>query len=245
MQNTPHYIEKIVALSQRHPVVTVRPVHAENGIKLINSGVHISDSLYDKLVNHKLLLPLDECLSVDNAVSADSIAETIANLIDETAFGELLCSSSEKTKLVDIFARLPINPVLAFKLTVAREEAPKIYRHSLEVALCAAVLAMHTHAPQHEITNAAASGLFHDIGLLHINSEFLDAEHSLTDQERHHIYAHPVLTRCSPIWCSSVFRSGRRKSAGPCSNIMSGLTPAVTRVALTPAKSARSANYWR
>lgn len=211
MQNTPHYIEKIVALSQRHPVVTVRSVHTENGIKLIDSGVRISDALYEKLVKHKLLLPLDECLSVDNAVSANSIAETIASLIDETAFGELLGDSGEKTKLVDIFARLPINPVLAFKLTVAREEAPNIYRHSLEVALCAAVLAMHTHAPPHEITNAAAGGLFHDIGLLHINSEFLDAEHSLTDQERHHIYAHPVLAHLVlerfPEWAQEVGRA--------------------------------------
>ncbi len=211
MQNTPHYIEKIVALAQRQPVLTVRPVHAENGIKLVDSGVHISPALHAKLAAHKLLLPLDECLAVDNAVSAESIAATIAGLLDSTPFAALLDDVGERERLLAVFARLPLNPVLAFKLTVAREEAPGIYRHSLEVALCAVLLAMHTGAPPQEITHAAAGGLFHDIGLLHINSEFLDSEHTLSDQERHHIYAHPVLAHLVlerfPEWAHEVARA--------------------------------------
>lgn len=193
MPSDPHYIQKIVALGEKQRVVTHRPVLNEHGVKLIDSGVHISEALYDKLVLHKLLPPIDECLTVDNAVTASSLAEEIKALAATETFGSLLPTAELKQKLFGVFAHLPLNPVLAFKLTVAREQTPQIFRHSLEVALCATALAMpHPGIGARQLSEVAAAGLFHDLGLLHINTDLLHTENPLSDEARQHIYSHPI-----------------------------------------------------
>ena len=189
-----HYLRRIVALGEHCPVVTQRPITSERGIKLVDSGVRISDALYDKLARHKLLPELDECLTVDNAVTPESIVGGVRDLLVAGDFGRLLGDAVDVGPLLAVFAALPLDPVLAFKLTVAREEAPAIYRHSLEVAVCAVVLVMQrTGADQVTCGEAAAAGLFHDLGLLHIDPLLLDGEHVLNEAESHHIYSHPVI----------------------------------------------------
>lgn len=194
MNNDPHYLKSIVGLSERRKIVTHRPIHAENGLKLLDAGMHISPELHDKLVMHKLAPAIDECLSVEGAVTPEMLAADIEALLAGDAFGGLIRSQDERRHLLNAFRRLQLNPVLAFKLTVAREQYPDIFRQSLEVALCAAIITLFVDGPAApRLIDAAAAGLFHDIGLLHIDPALLVAEHQLSDEDRHHIYAHPVV----------------------------------------------------
>lgn len=195
MQNDPHYIQSIVQLAERRKIVTHRPIHAENGIKLLDSGIHISTALHEKLVKHKLIPAIDECLSVEGAVTPQMLADDAeARLADDDAFHDLIHSEEARRQIVDTFRHIKLNPALSFKLTVTREQFPHIYRHSLEVALCASVIALSDKkAAGARLIDAAAAGLFHDLGLLHVDPALLDPEHQLSDQDRHHIYTHPVL----------------------------------------------------
>jgi len=194
LENDQHYLRKIVSLGEKFPVITQRPLTTEKGIKLVDSGVHISERLYDKLTCHKLLPAIDECLAVDSAVKPQSLAAGIEALLADGNFGKLLVPAAEHDRIVDVFARFPLDPVVAFKLTVAREQTPDIFRQSLQVALCAVVLAMHgASADERLLVDAAAAGLFHDLGFLHINSELFVDGHRLTQAERSHVYSHPLL----------------------------------------------------
>ncbi|MGE5472448.1 MAG: HD-GYP domain-containing protein [Bacteroidota bacterium] len=189
----PHYLRRVVSLGDKCRVVTHRPITNERGIKLVDSGVHITTSLYDKLVMHKLLPELDECLSVENAVTPQSVVADIRQLLASN-FGQLLGASVDVDQLLAMFAAIPLNRVLAFKLTVVREQAPGIYRHSLDVALCAAVLSMHLPATRQKLQiEAAAAGLLHDLGLLHIDPVLLEGDAPLSEAGRRHIYSHPVV----------------------------------------------------
>lgn len=189
-----HYLRRIVALGEHCPVVTQRPITSERGIKLVDSGVRISDALYDKLVRHKLRPELDECLTVDNAVTPASLVGAVRDLLGTSDVRHLLGEAVDGERLLAVFAGLPLDPVLAFKLTVAREEVPALYRHSLEVAVCAVILAMHQERDDPVAwREAAAAGLFHDLGLLHIDPLLLDGAHALNEAESHHIYSHPVI----------------------------------------------------
>lgn len=189
----PHYLRHIFALDAKHAVRTHRPIMSAHGIKLVDQGVHITDALYEKLVCHKLMPDVDECLSIDHAVSAASLAEDIGRLLDTATYGRWLAAAVGARRVVAVFADLPLDPVLAFKLTVARERFPRIYRHSLEVAACAVVLAALLPTGGLSPSQAAACGLFHDLGLLHVDPLLLDESRPLSEAERHHIYSHPVV----------------------------------------------------
>jgi len=194
MQNDPHYLRSIVDLAERRRVMTHRPIHAENSMKLIDAGIHISTRLYDKLVMHKLLPPIDDCLTIEDAVTPDSLANEIGELLDEDSFAGLLAGQDERDRIVGTFGQINLNPSLAFKLTVAREEFPAIFRHSLEVAVCATLIARHTRTfPGKHLLDAAAAGLFHDLGLLHVDPGLLASHGRLREQDRQYIYSHPVV----------------------------------------------------
>lgn len=192
--NDSTYIQKIVSLSGKHKVVAHRPITTALGIKLVDAGVHISEKLYEKLTRHNLLPPLDECLTVENAVTPESLRAGIATLLAKGMFGKLLSCDDEHHRILDVFTRLPLSQTLAFKLTVLREQMPDVFQHSLEVALCAVVLTMKGQTvTDRKLSDAAAAGLFHDLGLLHVDTYLLSADRRLTERECRHIYAHPVL----------------------------------------------------
>ena len=193
MLHDPHYLHSIVTLGERHPVIAHRPITTVNGIKLVDSGVRLSAALYDKLVRHKLLPEIDECLSIADPVTPAALAAAAQALLDEGGLAGQLARHIETAAVGRVFAALPLAPALAFKLTLAREQRPRLFRHSLQVALCAVILAMqHPGASDQGLIQAAAAGLFHDLGLLHVDPEVVDRPGALSEQERHHIYSHPV-----------------------------------------------------
>lgn len=204
-----HYLRHITALGQRQAVVTHTAIFSRTGIKLVETGVAINPELYEKLSRHKLLPSIDECLSVQGQVTAAELARGIETMIDQVPiFGALVGGVEERRRLVAAIAGLPLAAPLAFKLTVAREERPDVFRHSLQVACCAAGLAMQTDLGERWVMEAAAAGLFHDLGLLHVPPQILDSRQPLSESERHHLYAHPlvahVMLAALPEWRGSV-----------------------------------------
>lgn len=194
MQNDPHYIKSIVGLAERRRIVTHRPIHAANGMKLVDAGVHISAGLRDKLVLHKLIPAIDECLSIEGAVTPDLLAADIEALLADDTFGRLLASPEEGSQIASTFRSIKLNPVLSFKLTLAREQFPRIFRHSLEVALCASIITLAAEGfNASRLVDAAGAGLFHDLGLLHVDPVLLSTDHRLSEPDRQHIYTHPVV----------------------------------------------------
>ncbi|HLO63146.1 MAG TPA: HD domain-containing phosphohydrolase, partial [Azonexus sp.] len=126
--------------------------------------------------------------------------------------GQLLVPAAEQDRVLQVFAGFPLDPVLAFKLTVAREQMPHIYHHCLQVALCAVVLSMASPGSgENDWRDAAAAGLFHDLGFLHLDSAFLGEERRVTARERQYIYSHPILAELilnrAPSWHSNVRRA--------------------------------------
>lgn len=190
-----HYLRSIADLAGRRKIVTHRPIFAENGMKLIDRGIHVSTSLHERLMRHKLLPPIDDCLSIEGTITTESLAASCDKLLAETVFGDLASTDTRRQAILNAIRHISLLPPLAFKLTVAQEQFPTVFRHSLEVAICAVLISLEAgdKLPK-KLVDAAAAGLFHDLGLLHIDPAIRDKERVLSEQDRHHIYTHPVLS---------------------------------------------------
>jgi HD-GYP domain-containing protein (c-di-GMP phosphodiesterase class II) len=188
-----HYINSVTALGDTHEVVTTQAVFTRNGIKLIDQGARINSAIREKLVRHKLMPGIDQCLSVANAVTSASLRDRAREILGtEPRFQLIRPALSGIDRLLNAFYAIPLNAPLAFKLTVAREQRPELFEHSVQMTLIALFLAIKSRLPGRELTTVAAAGMFHDIGELHIDPALLRSDRRLDADEFRHVYAHPM-----------------------------------------------------
>ncbi len=189
----PHYLKRVTSLGDTRRVVTNQDIFSKTGIKLATIGSRINSSFYDRLARHKLMPPLDQCMTVEDALTVDFLlAQAKRIFASEARF-------SAMEKLVDIeniwsaISSINLNNSLAFKLTVAREMRPVLLDHSLRIALISLYLGLRCRLPEKALIELATAAVFHDLGELHIDPDILEKSNDLTMLERRHIYAHPMV----------------------------------------------------
>ena len=199
-QNT---LRQVDALAQKDGGVARGPVRSASGVELEDDGDRVTPG--DEPVKHKLQAALEEGRTADAVVTPASLRQAVEELLqDQPVFADLVPDDDERRQLLHLFATLPLAPALAVELTSARDERPEVLQHSLKVAYCAAALAHRCGLPHHEVENAVAAGLFHDLGLLHVDPELLRGRRPLLEHERNYLYAHPLtsylILEHNPIW---------------------------------------------
>jgi HD-GYP domain-containing protein (c-di-GMP phosphodiesterase class II) len=188
-----HYIKSVTALGDRIEVVTTQAVFTRNGMKLLDKGARISSALREKLVQHKLIPDIDQCLSAVRGITQVELRDRARAILEHEPRFQLIRSAlNGGDKILNAFFAMPLNAPLTFKLTVAREQRPEIFEHSIQVALITLFLAIKSRLPDHDLPTVAAAGMLHDIGELHIDPALLRADHRFGADELRHVYAHPM-----------------------------------------------------
>lgn len=189
-----HYLHDVTSLGDSRQMVAHAPIYAQNRIKLVDVGTLITSALFEKLVRHKLLPTIDQCITIENELTVDGLVEEAKRQIVARPFLAYLASDAKGAdELLGPLCNVVLEPPLALKLTVMQERRAELFRHSLEMTIVALYLGRASALL--DTTNLrflAAAALFHDIGELHIDPAILDPAHEITDEERRHIYAHPL-----------------------------------------------------
>ncbi|HZW26378.1 MAG TPA: HD domain-containing phosphohydrolase [Gallionella sp.] len=189
----PLYLKSVTELGDDHKLVTTRDVCSSTGIKLVSCGTRFDSSLYQKLLQHKLAPPLDQCLAIENTVTSASLTAELPSLLAQNGWLQLMQSAiADRNLFGNILARVPLNPTVAFKLTVMREKNPELFRHSLHLTLVCIYIGARHGLDSGKLAELASAALLHDIGILHIDPALLERGHILNDAERRHLYAHPL-----------------------------------------------------
>lgn len=188
-----HFLRDALTLGDKRPVVTTTAIYSNNHIKLVDAGTRVTSALYERLVRHKLLMPpIEQCLKVGGGVDAGDLVQRVKALLEGEPHFARMCNAIPKGTLIAAFQNALLLPPLAFKLTVAREQRPNVFAHSLEVALIAAYLQGMSSQRIPDLALAATAGLLQDIGLLHISPDILIPGQALAVSDRLHIYTHPI-----------------------------------------------------
>lgn len=191
--NDEHYLRAVTELGNTRKIVATSDIYSKSGIKLVAAGFHITGELYDRLVMHKILPDIDHSLSVEGMLNSEHIHADVLDLIGEDEkLGMVAKVISEGDSFNQIFSDIRLPTPLAFKLTVAKEEFPRIYKHSLLLMVISVYLARCDGLSLKEEEWLAIAALFHDIGLLHVDPKLLEPSHVMSAAERRHLYAHPL-----------------------------------------------------
>jgi hypothetical protein len=191
----PYYLKSVTEFGESNEVVNSEDIYSQTGLKLISKGTRINKSFHERLIKHKLaILPIDRCLTVRNAVTPPSLARDAVQMLDgEAQLTRMAHALPDERLLRHALAQIYLNSTLAFKLTMAREQRPALYQHSLRIALISLYLGACVRLKREEMIELATAAVFHDLGELHIDPALLDPAHKLDAQERQHIYAHPMI----------------------------------------------------
>jgi len=180
-------------MGDERPVFTNQAIYTSNNVKLINKGVRIDSSLFDKLVNHKLIPNLEECLIVENQLTTESLFNFARSVLESSGMVPFRSTPKAQDSLLRIFREITLVPAMAFKMTVMQSQHPELFIHSIRVGLIALHLAITSRCfSNKELNTLAASALFHDIGILHIPHNLLLPGKTLTEHERQYLYSHPI-----------------------------------------------------
>jgi hypothetical protein len=191
--NDPLYLKSVTRMGDEFPIVANRDVHSTSGIKLINAGMRINSSLFERLLQHRLVPDLDQCVTTENTVDGKSLAAVAATMMQEDDRLSLNQSAKqEEMTLPDILKQVPLNPAIAFKLTVMRETQPELFRHSIYVALVSTYIGIQLNLSKSQLVQLATASLLHDIGILHVDPVLLKRGYMMTEAERRHLYVHSV-----------------------------------------------------
>jgi HD-GYP domain-containing protein (c-di-GMP phosphodiesterase class II) len=189
-----HFVDAVSALADSRDVRADRDIVSSSGIKLVARGTRIDANLRQKLAGHRLAdTTLEKTLAVAGGITPQSLAEEAARLIDASSWLQRLATRSDDAAAMRHgFARLALPREILFRLTVAREQRPALFRHSLGVALVSHYVALRSELQQHEVDIALTASLCHDLGELYTDPAILAPEHRCTDEERRYVYVHPI-----------------------------------------------------
>ncbi|MFO1267033.1 MAG: HD domain-containing phosphohydrolase [Rubrivivax sp.] len=192
---TAHFTRAVTALGEKRPVVTRSAIFNVQGLKVIDKGVAIDATLYDKLTRHQLRSPLEDSVDSQPAVSGPLLREAAQLMCREDRFAAaMLASLRQPDALLEEVGQVPLPRPIAFQLTVLRETQPALWQRSLRTMVTAAWLGALTGAARHGLRMLAAAGLLHDLGMLHLDPALLKPQLPLGREQRRHLYTHPLLS---------------------------------------------------
>ncbi len=192
-EESPAFLHAVAELGRTRQVTTSQPIFNAQGIKLLEGGARVDQGLYERLVSHRLSRPLDECVDAEPSIDAKVLREAALAAMERWPFFARMAPAGRTREIVlEAIAAVPLPKPVALHLMLARDTRPDLYAHSILMALLSAHLAREGGASLHDISTAAAAGLLHDMGMLHIDPGLLDADERLSGDRLKPVYVHPL-----------------------------------------------------
>jgi HD-GYP domain-containing protein (c-di-GMP phosphodiesterase class II) len=198
MPHTPdprHFARAVTDLGEKRPVVTSSAIFNAHGMKILEQGVAVNARLYERLTQHQLQQSLDQSVAVETAIDGDMLRESARVLAAaEPLFGAMLDEDRLRERFFEELSLVPLPKAIAFQLTLMHETQPVQWQHALRSAITAAWLVARQDGTRYEIRLLAATGLLHDLGMLHLDPVLLQPEIELSGEQRRQLVSHPLVS---------------------------------------------------
>jgi len=190
----PHYLEQVVATARTHEILATEDIVTTTAVKLLAKGARVDAQTRDRLLQHKLRRPLEECTQVVGGVVAAQF-ESIGNeLLDKHTLLQALCTAERARGAPASVAALALTLPVQSLLTVYAQSRPDRLDHAVGVAMLALSLARRLlpgEIDRHR--ELAIAGLLHDVGELYIDPAYLSSGARLDGMRWRHIAIHPLV----------------------------------------------------
>lgn len=193
--NPDYFTKAVTELGEKRPVVTTEAIFNDRGVKVLDKGVAVNAKLYERLIAHKLPVPIEQSVSSTPTITGPVLRALAEQAMHEVPFFERIgADPKHRSLLLDSLDKLTLPEPMAFQLLLANEVRPALFRHSVQMALFAAWMSLTPVVSRYDLGIAAAAGLLHDIGMLHLDPLLLNPEDAITREQRRQLYSHPLVS---------------------------------------------------
>lgn len=187
-----HYLGHLVETGASRGIEATEDIVSGTGVKLVAKGAAIDARMRDRLLQHKLMKPLEACTRVVAGVSTRPMDAIADRLMHQHALLASLCRAEQAASVLQGFRQLQLSPQLDTLLTVYADSGETKLAHAVGVSLIAGALQL-TLNPQAPLAPVLLAGLMHDIGELYIDPAILRHAGRLAPEQWRHVVAHPVI----------------------------------------------------
>lgn len=92
--NNSHYIRHVTELGNHHKVIANEDIYLANGSKLLAQGKAITPDTYLRIIQHKLVKPIDSSVTLENTLVPQTLSEDIAERLKDNP----LLASMKRTR---------------------------------------------------------------------------------------------------------------------------------------------------
>jgi HD-GYP domain-containing protein (c-di-GMP phosphodiesterase class II) len=189
-----HYATHLAKVNEQKEVVSTQDIVNSRGVLLCRKGTRINADVADRIVQHKLVQPLEEQVQVENCTDGDRLHQRLQALFDKYPdLKQTDHSSRLASDCKDLFVARRLPPILAQKLTVLEERMPHEVDKGVFCAWMSTLVARELGFDRQDIYTTFLAGLVHDMGFLHIDPEILDRGGPLQPPEWRAIQSHVVI----------------------------------------------------
>jgi HD-GYP domain-containing protein (c-di-GMP phosphodiesterase class II) len=189
-----HYLDHVVAASDSVQVAASEDIVTGSGVKLLAKGARIGAGERERLLQHKLLKPLEDCVEVVDGVTPEKLAPVAAQLLDEQALLAVMCSAGRARPVDESLAALSLSGPVRSLLTIYAGHQEGRLQHAVGVAMLSLSLArklMPGAIDRHR--TLALAGLLHDVGELYLDPSLMVRGQRLDPLQWRHIASHPAV----------------------------------------------------
>ncbi len=189
-----HYLDHVMTVAEERQVEATEDIYSENGMKLVAKGYAINRSMRERLIEHKLIKPLEDCMAVSDGVTGKRCAEMAERMLDTYPALRAVCLSEKRASPIKLIGDSTFAGRLQTLLTVYTEHQAGKLDHAVCVALMAISLVQRMMPGESDALNVMlVAALSHDVGELYIDPRYLEKDAQLGPREWRHIAAHPVI----------------------------------------------------
>ncbi|GMR07570.1 MAG: hypothetical protein BMS9Abin26_0573 [Gammaproteobacteria bacterium] len=188
------YLKHVTEVGETRGITASEDILNEAGVKVLKKGANINSSVFSKIASHKLIKPIDNSISIKDALCSRDIAKLAQDLAKQDGFlRDLLMRVPGSSTLFSIISQVNILPQLQTKLTIQQQSMPAHFQHAIMMTVFTLVLGIRLKLEDEDLYNLALAALFHDIGELHIEHEIFTSTKRLLPEQRSQIEVHPVI----------------------------------------------------
>ncbi len=187
-----HYLNRLVEAGETRSVEATEDIVSGAGVKLVAKGSAIDARTRDRLLQHKLLKPLEAVTRVVGGVASRPMDEVARALIHRHSLLGSLCSDGRAQEIENAFTSLRLTVSLESLLTLYADQGPSKLEHAVSVSLIAAALMLEVE-PTRPLQPMLVAGLMHDIGELYIDPAILAPGSRMSPEQWKHVAVHPLV----------------------------------------------------
>ena len=188
------YLKHLTVFAQEHGVTISEDIRNEHGAVIIPKGRKLDSDLTDKIANHSLKIPLEQCIKLNRNFDGAALWHAYENVFkhypDIALFHQRWALASSLKAACRYYHDFPL---LVQKITILKAAMPRLFKQAIYSGYISLAIAKQLGAPEEECSAAFLAGLIHDIGILHLDSNIFLSSGEYTPEQWHAMQRHTLI----------------------------------------------------